>query len=474
MSFSQIAEEEEEPIDWRRAFAGEVYRLFRVAVFGDESEEAREEFSGESARRLQQLFSLAPPQLSLLFEDGRVLINGVPLQGSASSYDALDKVARFLEEHGCNELVFDEGVRPSDVEAVVDLLVELDAGGEADGAPFEVTDRARLLETDPAVRFGLVDPLVGEAPIELRMGRYYAACVTALRQYYRTPPDRRGEWFSTIKRMSQVWVRLSRRSRPTTLALTGLREVADDPAACTLNGALLATLMARRLTGRVETLGRIAFAALISDPTSVEADETFESWHTPAECAAAVMGNARTELGALQRAVTAFEVEWMFGDGDDPLPYGESVRPRVETLLIGIAREYVARVASRWSEGRVQSPRKVVETIAEHKTLRVERYLLRLLVDTLGLFTRGMYVELSSGWRGVVLEANNHVTDFHLPLVRLLRNPDGEEVSTVDVDLADNIDGSSRFGYAVRRLEDVDAVTDIHDSMSDSIGAPGD
>ena len=304
------------------------------------------------------------------------------------------------------------------------------------------------------------------------MGRYYAACVTTLGQYLRTPPEERSRWFSVLKRMSQVWVRLSHRSRPSTLALTGLGERGDDPARLVVDSTLLALLMARRLTGNAETLRRIAFSALVVDPsreaTSQVASPELRRWNSGAECASAILGNAPTGDDATRRAVISFEIDRLFATDSPALPYDESVTPKVETMLVGIARKYTELFARRGSSN--EGPRQVVESISKATRLRVEQYLLHLLVDTLGLFTRGMRVELSSGWRGVVLSSSDHVTGFHLPSVRLLRNPKGETVPSKDVDLSEELDRGDDYGYVVRRLEDIDDDTsEIKDSMTDSM-----
>ncbi len=466
--------EAEQTIDWRRAFAGEVYRLFRVAVFEETEPDRRDEFTRAFHRRVRKLLELASNRLTVIFAEDRILVDGLPLRGSTSSYEALWSVAEFLDPFDCNAITVEGDLEAGDVEALVDLLDEL-AGDEAPSEPpLEPSPRVRLHRADPADRLGMVDPLVGDEPIETRMGRYYAGCVTTLRQFLRTTPAERGEWLSTLKRMSQTWVRLSRRSRGATLALTGLRgddtSPGRDAARIVLDSTLLAVSMARRLTGRTETLRRIGFGALCADFDLRTDDDSTLRWHSAAECASALLANARTDDATLRRAVGVFEIGRLFDNHPEELPYRESIKPRVETLLVGIAREYVARSAGIGAEAGA-SPRAIVESISEGKTLRVERYLLHLLVDTLGLFTRGMPVKLSSGWRGVVLASNDHVTDFHLPEVRLVRNPDGERVSSFDLDLAEAIEKSEGYGYVVRRLEDVDdeEASNIEDSMTDSM-----
>ena len=457
-----------ESVDWRRAFSGEIYRLFRVAVFEETDARAREKFTGEFLNRVDKLFQLAPDRLSILFTEHRILVNGLPLEGSASSYKALRSVADFLDRFDCNHLSFEQGVDEADIDALLELLHRMSEETSELEAPFEPGSRVRLEQTDPAVRYGMVEPLVGEEPIETRMGKYYAACVTTLGQFTRTSPEERTEWLAPLKRMSQTWVRLSGRSRASTLALTGLEETGTNPAAIVLDSTLLSILMARRLTGRTGVLRRITFAALAVDFVGPNRDDRMTRWNSAAQVASAILANARTDDDPLRRAVTAFEIGRRFDNDPSELPYDETT-PKVETLLVGIAREYTAMAAGLGADSDA-TPREIVESSSKSKNLRVERYLLHLLVDTLGLFTRGMPVELSSRWRGVVLSSNDHVTDFHLPRVRLVRNPDGERVSPIEVDLAEELEGGE-YGYVLRRLEDIDSqeASNIEDSMTDSM-----
>jgi serine/threonine protein kinase len=457
-----------ESVDWRRAFAGEIYRLFRVAVFEEADAQTRKKFTGEFLSRVDKLFQLAPDRLSILFTDNRILVDGLPLKGSASSYEALRSVGDFLDRFDCNKLSLEQGVDEEDIGALLEVLGRMNEGASDLEAPFEVGSRVRIEQTDPAVRYGMVEPLVGEEPIETRMGEYYAACVTTLGQFARTSPEERTEWLAPLKRMNQTWVRLSGRSRASTLALTGFDETGADPAAIVLDSTLLSILMARRLTGRTDALRRIGFAALAVDFVGPNRDDRMTQWNSAAQGAAAILANARTDDDTLRRAVTAFEIGRRFDNDPSELPYDDTT-PKVETLLVGIAREFTAMAAGLGAEDDA-TPREIVESISKSKNLRVERYLLHLLVDTLGLFTRGMPVELSSRWRGVVLSSNDHITAFHLPRVRLMRNPDGERVSPVEVDLAKELDGGE-YGYVVRRLEDIDSqeASNIEDSMTDSM-----
>ncbi len=440
-----------------RARAVLVRRLFEAAVDEQIDDTALEQTAAEIAGQLEAAGDTPPAGLSILFHDGGIYVDRQLLRADRPVYTSFRDLESFLGKFRCNEIAFEPGYSDDDVVAVAEALRRMDRHPLAVTEPIEPTDASAIRYAQPAERVGLLEPLTGQRPLEVRIARYYAACLQTLRTYHGTGGDERTAMLDEITRISQVLVHLSGRSRPAMLSLVGLREARDEFCGVVLDSAILALLMARRLTGHLATLRRICFAALTVDAANHPGrDEPRLPGQGPrrsaARSTAELLASSRTSETWHRRAVELHEIHSLLEAGPEGLAYEPERSPKIESLLVKVARRYTYLGAKPPSTVRRGTPDEIVQTMLHRADGDHELMVLHLLVDTLGLFTMGMPVALSSGWRGVVVSAAEHITNFHLPRVRLARNPDGEWVEPREVDLS-NIDEET-YGYVTRRLEE--------------------
>lgn len=456
-----IESREEPTADKRRRRRALLLReLFEVAV--DETL-ADDTFDGRVAGVAERLTSSEGEEsngLSLLFHDRGIYVDGELLKADRETYESFADLESFLSKFRCNEIALAPGFAKSDVEAVAEALQQMERRPLAVTEPVEPTEASTIGYTQPAERAGLLEPLTGPRPLEVRIARYYAACLQTLRAYHDTEVTERQSMLEELKRISQVLVHLSGRSRPAMLALLGLQEARDEFCSVVLDSAILALLMARRLTGQLETLRRICFAALTVDAAQREGQNEPRlpgqgTRRSAPHTAASVLQASQTTDSSHRRAIEAHEVHTLIQSGRDALSYDPEVTPKIESLLVKVARRYIYLGAKPPSVARRGTPDEIVQTLLRQSADDSELMTLHLLVDTLGLFTMGMPVALSSGWKGIVLAAAERITDFHLPTVRLACDPDGQWVEPRDIDLKDVVD-EDRYGYAARRLNDPD------------------
>ena len=439
--------------DWRRVIVRQIYRIFDAAVFEHLDSPVLDRTIGQASERLHRLVEKRTSDISLLFHERGIFVDGVLLRADRDDYETFTEIGGFLAERGWNEIVIDPEVGREEFHELVEVLRELIDAGEdqhqQERESIEPTAHIDLRQRSPSERLGIFEPLTGERPLEVRIARYYSACITTLRVFYRARHTNRAELLRDVKRIAQILVHLSGRSRPAMLALTGLKAVQGEPAGVVLNGAILSVLMARRLTGSIDTLRRICYAALFVPEISASREPASSALgqRNPARTALSVLQSSDGRLTQQRRAVVAYELETLLEQGPSGLRYSGGLEPKVDSVLVEIARRYARYIGS----GEGTNPSEAVQEIFRGSQISSQRIVLHLLVDTLGLFTRGMPVELSSGWRGLVLEAKEHITDFHVPTVRLGCMPDGDAVEPTDVDLADAIE---EYGYVVRRLDD--------------------
>jgi hypothetical protein len=444
----------------RRRRALLIRELFEVAV--DETLE-NEAFDNRVAGIAERLVSPGDGEsdgLSLLFHERGIYVDGKLLKADRETYESFVGLESFLGKFRCNEIALESGYDGDDIEAVAEALQRMEQRPLAVTEPVEPTETSTIGYTQPAERAGLLEPLTGPRPLEVRIARYYAACLQTLRAYHGAEVSERQSMLDELKRISQVLVHLSGRSRPAMLALLGLREARDEFCSVVLDSAVLALLMARRLTGQLDTLRRISFAALTVDAAQREGGKEprlsgQETVRSAAHTAASILQGSQTNDSSHRRAIEVHELHTLIQSGHDALSYDTGVPPKIESLLVKVARRYTYLGAKPPSVARRGTPDEIVQTLLRQAEDDSELMALHLLVDTLGLFTLGMPVALSSGWKGVVLAASDRITDYHLPTIRLACNPDGEWVESTDVDLKTVVD-EDRYGYVARRLDDPD------------------
>ena len=447
--------------DSRRAELAEtIYRLFETAVTEESGDAEIAAAADDESDRLRSLGEDLPGDVSVLFHEGGIFVNGELLKSDRDTYENFADLEAFLAKFRCNEIALAAGFSRDDVEELMRTFREMERHPLSVTEPVEPNERLRIHYIKPAERVGLLEPLTGRRPLEVRIARYYGACLQTLRAFHRRDRDDKQSHIRGIKRIAQVLVHLSGRSRPAMLSLTGMPESQDEFCGVVLNSAILALLMARRLTGRIEVLRRICFAALTIDAANRPDREEPPlpgqgERQTAAESAATVFRSARTADEANRRALAVHETHTLLEQGTAAAPYDSTLEPKIETLIITVARRYTYLSAERPETQRRPHPDEVVQSLLKQAETRVERVAVHLLVDTLGLFTQGMPVELSSGWRAIVVSAADHITNFHLPTVRLARAPDGEWIAPRDVDLT-HAAADDTYGYVARRIDAAD------------------
>lgn len=394
----------------------------------------------------------------LCFHGPSVYVDTELLQAPAPLYEKLAEIGDILHGLDRNELVLARSLEDDDAEELARWFRDAEQHPDEVDPTGPPTSRVAVRSVDPAVYVGVIDPRSRDRPVEERVAAFYAGARSVLDAFDASsvPDDRTLDDF---RRIGRGLISLTGRARATILALATRTEMSDDRYSLALDTAILTLLMARRLTGSIPTLENIC-AAAISAGLDASGDER------PSDSAAALLRGSRIDEYAIQRAVAAFEARTAT---DTTLEEKDSLEAlsSVDSRLVGTAFRYLA--LSRHGE---TTPDDVIDHLRDRADADVERAVLRLLLDTLGLFTAGMPVELTSGWRGVVVEAGRHTTEFQRPTIRLGRKPDGERIPPFDVDLADD-DSLESYGHVVRRfrIEDDPHVEQIRRSIDNSATA---
>ncbi len=90
--------------------------------------------------------------------------------------------------------------------------------------------------------------------------------------------------------------------------------------------------------------------------------------------------------------------------------------------IIAVAGSYVAQTADRPFRPAGDPHQAILELIQGRGT-KYDEHVLRALISNLSIFPLGTYVELTNGYRGMVVESNND--DPRAPIVRLIASAEG-------------------------------------------------
>lgn len=444
-----------DPADSRLALVRSLERLFDASRRGDQRiPQAAVALSGAVVNHTDD----EQDATFICFHDAAVYVDTELLRAPTPLYEKLVEIEQTLGRVGRNEIVLARSLSDGDAEALARWFREAEDhpdDAEPTGPP---TSRVAIRSVDPAVYLGVVDPRSPDRPTEERVAAFYAGARSVLEEFDRmaVPDDRKLDEF---RRVGRGLISLTGRARATILALATRNEMSDDRYSLALDTAILALLMARRLTGSIPTLENICAAAISAGLDASGPDR-------PSDSAASLLRGSRIDHHTLQRAIAAFEARTATDTGLEKEDALEALSS-VDSRLVGTAFRYLA--LSRHGD---TTPDDVIDHLRDRADTDVEQAVLRLLLDTLGLFTSGMPVELSSGWRGVVVEAGKHTTDFQRPEIRMGRKPDGERIPPFDVDLG-TPDSLESYGHVVRRfrIEDDPHLEQIRRSVEDTTAA---
>lgn len=450
---------------WRERFVTHLFRLVKLCRFHDLENEAARKALDQSAATFREIFEGGVEFLDVVFAGDEIFVNGEPLRASRSTYDSVLELGGLIGDIGYNEVTIRPGVDVEDLEAMLARY----------SRELENLDDERPAELHPAehIRFRRIDPekvlsLEGrdQTAREQVLALYPAAIVT-MRRFLDELREGELRALRFAKRLSQRLVALSDAEAETMLALTAMKKTRDEPAGIAVNSAILALLMARRITDRYRILHRVCFGgmvATIGEPRAAglyDRDETLKvipSLDRDAKeqlgplNALLLMKHSQMRYPALRRAAVAYEAGWLAHKDVLGWPWGEKQRPTVEAVIVETARRYWEKMALTPDMQRRPRPSEVFDRMRDEAETKVEHVVVQLAMDVMGYYERGLIVETSTGWSGVVVEPGEELADFSRPVVRMARDPDRNPVEPRDVDLSSDDVDFERYGSVRRAL----------------------
>ncbi len=456
--------------NWQEEFVGQLYRLFKLSRIHDLENEAAQQGLETTAHQFQELLALEGiDYLDVVFAGDNIFINGKPLRASREVYHTVLDLGELLKEVDFNEVTLTPGV---DQQALEAMLREYNRRREHPGQ----RDK-RVVRPAESIRYRLIDPKKlldieeeEEQTAEEQVLQLYPAAVVTMRRFHQAVQQQEFRGLRFIKRISQRLVALSDSAAETFLAMTSMRKTRDDKGGISVNAGVLAMLVGRHITDSYRTLQRLCYSAMVADIGRPRAAGVYDRREVPnvipklsmsgkeslgPSNALLILRNGRLREPTLRRATIAYEAGWLRYEHDIGWPYGNNRRPSVESFIVRVCHRYWDLMALKPSMNERRSPEQVFETLLEEADSRLERAVVRLVMETLAFYERGAIVETSEGWKGVVVEPGERMADFPRPVVRMVRDASGNAIDPQDLDLSNADIDFERFGLVRRQIRNV-------------------
>lgn len=401
------------------AVTTQLFRLIRSARMHDVAALLAQGTLETAAQNLKELAREAGGFVVVMFADETVFVNGQPIRAPRAVYDKVLAVGEALLALGFNEVTLRATLSAEDLAQLLRLI----NGERTVSLPSSIT----LQSVDPSTVLGATD---GEQSIVNQVAAVYGAATVLVRRCDDQIREDNPRLMRHVKRVSQRLVTLTRTGFPELLALARRPASPSDHAAISVNAAVIGALTGRALTGDVHTLLRITMAALQADIGKARVAGMYraDGFNTsfipelnrqmrqrlPASTAVMLLQAGRAAERPLMRAVVAYETAHLADGALLGWPYKGRVPPTVEAVVGSVARRVAVGITN------ASGPDDLVRTLANTELGKIERAGLDLVFSVLGLLPIATPVEMTTGWRGVVLSSGDDFSALERAHVVLL------------------------------------------------------
>lgn len=295
----------------------------------------------------------------------------------------------------------------------------------------------------------------------------YARAIAAAHEVVNNAKLGKAVGFRKAKRMVQSLVELLLQEEPILLGLTTLRCYEEYTHNHSVNVCILSVLIASRLGYSKMQLGAMGVASLFHDigklhvpleilnkPGSLT-DEEWEIMRThPVRGVRAVIKLKGVGDPSISKIVTAAFEHHLGYDGTGypklTAPWQQSLIGRITT----IADYYDAITSARVYIRDPFPPDKAVRFMLEKAGTVFDPALLKVFINSIGIFPIGALVLLDTKELGVVVQANPNPNRLDRPKVKLVANGSGDEIDGAVVDLAEIDGGATGFRRSIVKAID--------------------
>ncbi|MFH1833439.1 MAG: HD-GYP domain-containing protein [bacterium] len=365
-----------------------------------------------------------------------VFVGETRIRTTASTYERFTYLSRLFKSWDIRALTFNPELGREELAEVVILLAREWRAGSADLADIL---HARGLDLVWA------DKVVNESqPQAIVQAEAYAAAMQVSGRMRESAEG--GEAFNIrrARRIAQVVVKQILQDPQALVALTTIKDFDRFLICHSIDVAVLAVVLGRRLGMSKAKLGELCLAGLLHDagklglprailnkPGTLDADEQAEVRRHPILGALSLLSDRRLTSADMNNVVVAFEHH---------LNYDLTGYPRIEikdhvTLfgrIVAIVDRYDAMTSPRPYRDRNFTPHEALVYVIRNAGRYFDPILVKLFVEIMGLYPPGTMVELTSGELAVVFASPASGRPLDRPKVRVVAR--GEPGTTLDLD----------------------------------------
>jgi HD-GYP domain-containing protein (c-di-GMP phosphodiesterase class II) len=384
-------------------------------------------------------------RVSFQAKDKALFQNSVKLKLSSDEYELAYDIFQFFEERGLGGFVIDGGLGADDVRQILRVLVYAPQS-ERKFAPIDAALRAAGLAFRVNKTLGTKGRSSSEVVLERRGYTFftYSKLVVLYRAMLaeeKLSPTRRHYLVKKIARTIQSLVDICLEDDHTFLGVASVKSGDAYAPHHAANTAVLSIALGEKLGLSKVELAELGMAALFCDiglrsvppsiadkPAALNAEERAVMEQHPQRGVEFLLGEGALTRSVLTRVVVAFEHHrGVDGGGYPSLP----LAPDLFSRIVAIAEAYDALTTDRpW--GRAYLPDEALARMLAESGRRFDPVLLKVFVNSLGLYPVGTLVRLTTGELAVVIYGGGEAERSTRPIVALL-GADGRPGKSFDL-----------------------------------------
>jgi HD-GYP domain-containing protein (c-di-GMP phosphodiesterase class II) len=445
---------------WSAATSAAIFGLHRyckMVLLYEADNEAAAVTVDQCHEAIRELIDMVGGRVAFTFVQDTIFVAGEPLKASRKVYAVAMELADLLKRCGASEIGFAEGVERSDlIRLAAPLRRALQTRGGEELAAAEL----------PNVSFREVHALLEARGAQTvshttrdRVIEFYASALVALRQYLEAVARGAHPAPTQVKRLAQQLVTLSASGDASLVGMSTMAHAHRDDAGRSLQAAILAVALGRKITDDKLSLARIAMAALLGEAGRSALIGTegrgklvqltpHQQPYVPMATAAVTLAAGGVNRAAATRAVTTYETTWLEQESMLGPVYTGQMEPLVQSKLLRMVRALFDRLAPR-STKAAMSPVEALQDLMRQPWM--EPIYKQMLISVLGFVPAGTLVELNDASWAVVVGASPTNGSHSYPLVRVMSGPGGRSIpAPFELDLAD--ENSNFKGLKIARV----------------------
>ena len=444
-----------------------LFRLFKLSTMHDLANQAVERSIEHGEKQFQLFFRDSDDEaVVILFAGTNIFVNGQPLRASRATYETIKELGNQLESIGFNELRLGQTTSSHDIYEMLTYFVKA-KGTKSSSPSVELTNNVRFQYVDPSFLLGEDEDVArGNETI----ARPYTSSLVILRRMHEAVQGSEYDLAHILKRIAQTIVMYADKDPTALLKAMIPKPNSTDRAAIALHSAIIAATMTRIITRDPIQLLNVAYAGLLietastrisaenadDDPFAMLADDGLSDEEIARMPSSGALVNVlMTGLfnRSVERVQLLYEALWLSQPGTNFRPYEGKLNPSMAAIILATSYKFQRARAFDMNQSRSTPLDDVIDELTRTKRFRAELLCIKLLCSCLGIFPRGSAVELTSGWRGVVVRNHEHTSLFERPHVLLLQDPKGNPRERL-VDLGALDAETLRFGKVLRPLHE--------------------